>query len=206
MTEMPGSMAWTTWIVAAAIAVSVAAAVWTAVNRRRPRPDLPPQHAAAAALIGFLAWDGIAQVPGLIGAITATAGMDNMGGFLLAQQVQLIVGISLVIGIVVAIVGMLRRRAWGAVLGIGLAASHVIGSVVAVISVAILQSRAVVVGDSGYFEFIAPTLLLGAVPSLVAIGLLAWPMLRTSPGSIPPRSESAATDWQNRTTPADPAS
>lgn len=205
MTEPLWSMVWTTWLTAAIIAVAVAAAGWTAVNRRRPRAELPLQHAAGAALIGYVAWDSFTRLPGLIATyLTATVGLDRLGGVLLAQRVLLIVGVAFVVGIAIAIMGILRRRAWGAVLGIGLAASHVIGSVATLANLAILESGAEVVGDGGYFTFIAPTLLMGAVPSIVAIGLIAWPMIRRSPGSTPARSESAATEWHNRTTPVDP--
>lgn len=207
MTEPPWSLAWTTWIAAAVIAAAVAAAVWTAVNRRWPLAELPPQHAAAAALLGYVAWEGLTQLPGFISTyLTATSGLDDLGNVLLAQRVYLIVGAAFVVGVGIAIFGILRRRQWGAVLGIGLAASHVIGSVATLVSLGIFESGAEVVGDGGYFALIAPTLVMGALPPIVAIGLLAWPLLRRSPGTTPPRSESVAPDWQKRTTPADPVS
>ena len=207
MTEPPWSLAWTTWIAAAVTAVAVAAAVWTALNRRRPLVELPPQHAAAAALLGYVAWEGLTQLPGFIGAyFAATSGLDDLGNVLLAQRVYLIVGAAFVVGVAIAIVGVLRRQQWGAVLGIGLAASHVIGSVATLVSLGIFESGTVVVGDGGYFALIAPVLVMGAVPPIVAIGLLVWPMIRRSPGATPPRPESVAPDWQKRTTPADPVS
>jgi hypothetical protein len=205
MTEPPWSMTWTTWLSAGVVVVAVAATAWTAVNRRRPCAELPLQHAAAAALIGYVAWVSFTQLSGLIATyLTATAGFDDLGSVLLAQRVFLIVGVAFVMGIAIAIVGILRRQTWGAVLGIGLAASHVLGSVATVANLAILESGTELFGGGGYFAFIAPTLLMGAVPSIVAIGLIAWPMISRSPGATPERSESAATEWHSRTTPVDP--
>ena len=207
MTEPPWSLAWTTWIAAAVTAVAVAAAAWTALNRRRPLAELPLQHAAAAALLGYVAWEGLTQLPGFITTyLTATSGLDDLGNVLLAQRVYLIVGAAFVVGVAIAIVGVLRRHKWGAVLGIGLAASHVIGSVATLVSLGIFESGAEVFGDGGYFALVAPTLVMGAVPPIIAIGLLAWPMIRRSPGTTPPRPEPVTTDWQTRTTPADPVS
>jgi hypothetical protein len=203
MTQPPWSMMWTTWLTIGVIAVAMIAAAWTALNRPRPRPELPVHHAAAAALIGYVAWEALTLLPGFFDTyLTATAGIDDVGSVLLGQRAYLIAATAAVAGSAIAIVGILRRRAWGAVLGIGLAAAHVIGSVATVINVAILESGAEVAGGENYFALIAPTLLLGAVPSIVAIGLLAWPMIRRpSDADVPPHDRVGTPNWDPR--PAD---
>jgi hypothetical protein len=185
----PGSWAteWTTWMFAGTVVLAYAAAVWTAMRRPQPRAELPMAHVAAAALIGLVAWNGLTDV-------RRTAAVTGL-------PVDVLTGIGLfVIGVVIAIVGILRRRWWGIALGIGLAAAHALGSVVALFEGAALEAGAVVLPNgTGYFEYIAPTIVMNAVPSLVAIGLLAWPLGRRRPeagheGEGDDRAES--TSWQ----------
>jgi hypothetical protein len=200
MTQAPWSMEWATWLTIGILVIAGIAAAWTALNRPRPRAELPLQHAAAAALIGYVAWDGLIQLPGLFDMyFTATVGLGDLGNVLLGQRAYLIVATAFIIGSAIAITGILLRRTWGAVLGIGLAAAHVIGSVTTVVNLAILESGAVVVGD-GYFAAVAPTLLMGAVPSAVAIGLLIWPLVRRPSDADTPRVDRVATpEWDPRT-------
>ena len=119
------AMEWTTWVFAGAVVVAYAVAIWTAVRRPGRRADLPMEHVAAAALIGLVAWGSLTDVRE-VAAITGAPYdyLTAMGLF--------------VIGTVIAIVGILQRRPWGIVLGIGLAATHVLGSAAALIQVAML--------------------------------------------------------------------
>ena len=201
MTQPPWSMMWPTWLTMGVIVVAVIAAAWAALNRPGPRSELPLHHAAAAALIGYVAWEGLTVMPGFFQTyFTATAGMDDLGSVLLGQRAYLIVATAFVIGIAIAIIGILRRRTWGAVLAIGLAAAHVIGSLATVINLATLESVAIVSSGGGYVAVVAPTLLLGAVPSAVAIGLLVWPMVRRpSDADVPPTDRVPTPDWDART-------
>jgi hypothetical protein len=200
MTQPPWSMLWTTWLTMGVIVVAIFAAAWTALNHPRPRPELPIHHAAAAALIGYVAWEGLTLLPGMFDFyLTATAGIDDLGSVLLGQRAYLIVASAVVVGSAIAIAGILRRRPWGPVLGIGLAAAHVIGSAATVINAALLESGAEVAGGEGYFALVAPTLLLGAVPPIVAIGLLVWPMIRRpSDADVPPTDRVASPGWDPR--------
>lgn len=202
MTEPPWSMTWTTFLTIGVIAIAVIAAAWTALNRPRPRPDLPAHHAAAAAIIALVAWDALTLLPGFLDAyLTATAGIgpEDLGGALLGQQSYLIVATAAIVGSVVAIVGILRRRMWGAVLGIGMSAAYVIGSVAGLVNLAILESESVIAPGGGYLAMVAPELLLGAVPSVVAIGLLVWPLVRRLSGADePPADRFASPEWDPR--------
>jgi hypothetical protein len=184
---LPGSWAteWTTWMFAGTVVVAYGAAVWTAMRRPQPRAELPMAHVAAAALIGLVAWNGLTDVRGSA-AVTGV-------------PADFLTGIGMfVIGVVIAIVGILRRRWWGIALGIGLAVAHALGSVVALFQIATLEAGAVVLPNgTGYFAYIAPTIVMDAVPSLVAIGLLAWPLRRRTPTAEGEGDERAeTTPWQ----------
>jgi hypothetical protein len=200
MTQPPWSMVWTTWLTIGVIVVAVIAAAWTALNRPRPRPELPIHHAAAAALLGYVAWEGFTVLAGFIDThVTASAGLDDLGGVLLRQQAYLIVATAFVVGSAIATIGILRRRTWGAILGIGLAAAHVVGTASTLINLAMLESEAEVVAGGGYFTFIAPTMVMGSVPPIVAIGLLVWPIVRhPSDADVPPTDSVATREWDPR--------
>ena len=187
MTSLPWPMVWTQWLFVGGVIAAFAAAGWAAVRHPRPRPDLPVEHVAAAALIGLVAWDSLVDVPELV-AITS-------GPYTLTAATVFVVGT------VIAIVGILRRRTWGAVLGIGLAATQVLGGAAALIQLATFEAEAV--GETIYLEFIAPTIVMDSIPLLVAIGLLLWPLRRRSSatdGGGPEPADSRT--WQP--TPADP--
>ena len=176
---------WQSWGFAAVVAVAalaglVARGVW---------PDrlaaLPPQHVAAAALIGAFAWEASASLPGLIqGWLLNTAGLgppgDATGRLLVAASVGF-VGAS-----VIAIVGILRRQPWGAVLGIGVAVGRVVTTILAAIS--FLS----VIGDSlpgGQAIWYVAQVAQGSVPAVAAAVLLAWPFRRG-------RSRMASVSWR----------
>ena len=187
MTSLPWPMVWTQWLFVGGVIAAFAAAGWAAVRYPRPQPELPMEHVAAAALIGLVAWDSLVDVPELVAITSGPYALTAASVF--------------VAGTVIATVGILRRRVWGAVLGIGLAATQVLGGAAAIIQLATFDAETV--GETSYLEFIAPTIVMDSIPLLVAIGLLVWPLRRRSSATDDEGPGPADTrTWQ--TTPADP--
>lgn len=179
---------WTAWTFAITVGLSVLAAGWTARVRPEPRPNLPLMHVAGAALIGVIGWEALHMLPGTItGLFLATAGIPEPRG---ADEAQAFAAASvlLVVASALAIVGILRRRPWGIVLGIGVAVARV-----AVGSTALVQWLALsaeVVGDANYLPTALSIVGMSLVPPVVAIVLLAWPLLpRSDAASVPPGAD-----------------
>jgi hypothetical protein len=164
---------------AGAVALTVFAGVWAATNQRSVRPVLPLEHVAAAALIGSFAWDMLVQLPGsIMGVWTLTAGLGDVLGDE-PQQAFVAAQVLFVAAGALAVPGILRRRVWGIVLGIGLSVALMLW---AILSVVHLVAR---IGQGMPPDVITSILVnaigLSVIPALAAIGLLAWPLRRTTP-------------------------
>ncbi len=121
--QQPAMFVW-----AAAVGLALVAAAWTATNRKAIRPTLPLEHVAGAAILGVLGWEMLVHLPGTVmGIWTLTAGLGDVRG-VEGYQAFLVAQAAFVIGVAIAIVGILRRRPWGAILGIGLAVARVVWS------------------------------------------------------------------------------
>ncbi len=182
---------WAMYAWAGAVALTVFAGVWAATNQRSVRPVLPLEHVAAAALIGSFAWDMLVQLPGsIMGVWTLTAGLGDVLGDE-PQQAFVAAQVLFVAAGAVAVPGILRRRVWGIVLGIGLSVALILW---AVLSVSSLLAR---LGESMPPDVMTSILVnaigLSVIPALAAIGLLAWPLVRrTTPR---PTEAGADRDW-----------
>lgn len=190
------SVHWPLYVWAGAVALAVVAAAWTAANRREVRAELPIAHVAGATLVATFGWQMLVHLPGaVLGYWNLTAGLGEVDG--VREQQAYVVGQAVfVVGAAFAVVGILRRRTWGAVLGIGLALSHALSAVIATVN------TFMVVGDSMdggmYLNFVASTIGLGAVPGLVAAVLLTVPLWQTTPPV-----DAARADWNGEPAAAD---
>jgi hypothetical protein len=175
--QQPAMFVW-----AAAVGLALAAGAWTAVNRRATRPALPLEHVAGAAILGVFAWEMLVHLPGTVmGYWSLTAGLGDVRG-LDGYQVFVVAQVAFVIGAAFAIVGILRRRAWGAILGIGLAVARGVWS--GAVLYETLSMFGDEVGNDLYLDFVTSVIGLQAIPALVVVALLAWPLVRrTAPGA-----------------------
>jgi len=181
---------WAMYAWAGAVALTVFAGVWAATNQRTVRPALPLEHVAAAALIGSFAWDMLVQLPGsIMGVWTLTAGLGDVLGdepqqaFVAAQVVFVAAG-------AVAVPGILRRRVWGIVLGIGLSVALILWAVLSVSN--LLAQLGESMPPDVMMSILVNAIGLSVIPALAAIGLLAWPLRRTAPR---PTEADADRDW-----------
>jgi len=179
---------WSAWTFAITVALAVLVAGWTARVRPEPRPTLPLAHVAAAALLGTLGWEALNMLPGTItGLFLATTGIPEPRGAE-ANQAFAAASILFVVACALAVAGILRRRIWGAVLGIGVALVRVAVGVTVLIQWLLLSGE--VVGDSNYIPTAMSIIGMSLVPPLVAVGLLAWPLLRpSSAAAVPPGAD-----------------
>ena len=173
---------------AAAVGLALVVGAWTATNRKATRPTLPLEHVAGAAILGVLGWEMLVHLPGTVmGIWTLTAGLGDVRG-VEGYQAFLIAQAAFVIGVATAIVGILRRRPWGAILGIGLAVARVVWSgAVLYEALAMFGDE---IGNDLYLDFLTSVIGLQAIPALVVVALLAWPVVRrATPGAQAPDAE-----------------
>lgn len=182
---MPSIPSWGLYGWAGLIVVSIAAAGWFAANRG-PRARLPMAHVAGATLIALFGWEHLVDLPGSIGSYgNLTAGIADTRG-LEAYQAFIAGSAVFVLAAALAVIGILRRRPWGIVLGIGLAASRVAWAVL------VLLDPAANWGDMPEPMLLITNLIaLRAGPAAAAIALLAWPLWRDRPASTDPVSAPA---------------
>jgi hypothetical protein len=195
--DVTSGQQWPMYAWAAAVAVAAVAALWVATRRREIRPALPLEHVAAAALIGYFGWEMLVNFPGsVMGYWSLTAGLGDARG-VEAQQAFVIAQGVYVAGASSAVVGILRRRTWGIVLGIGLAAALTVWT--ALNTVWLFVSFGESMSPDSYLGIVTSTIGLGVVPALVAIGLLAWPLARHT--TARPTTPSSGRDWTGSTAP-----
>ena len=157
--------------------------------------SLPLAHAAGAALIALFGWEVLIYLPGTLQAYFATvAGIPNPAG-VADQQAFLAASAVFAVAAVLAVVGILRRRPWAIVLGIGLAATRAAMSLAAAVS---FLTYAENFEPDQFGQLLATSLAQNAVPALVATGLLLWPLLRGSTTEAPPVR---TVDWSGDPTP-----
>jgi hypothetical protein len=162
------------WI--AAVALAVVAGLWSARTHRAVRASLPPEHVAGAALVGLFGWEMLVNVPGeLAGFVTLSAGLAEAPE-VRAQQGLIAAQAAFAIAAGFAVVGILRRRTWGAVLGIGLAASIVLSAVLAVANV--IATVAESMPPDTFWAFAVSIIGLRVIPAVAAAALLLWPLVR----------------------------
>lgn len=189
----------TMFVWAAAVGLALAAGVWTAMNLRATRATLPLEHVAGAAILGVLGWEMLVHLPGRVMAFwTLTAGLGDVRG-VEGDQVFVVAQVAFVIGAAVAVVGILRRRPWGAILGIGLAVARVVWS--GAVLYETLSMFGDEMGNPTYLDVVTSVIGLQVIPPLVVVVLLAWPLVRrTTPGA-----EASDAEWPAGTAPLEPA-
>ena len=180
---------WPTYVWAATVLLAIAAGVWTATNRPGVRSGPPLQHVAGATLLAYFAWEMVVNLPGLLSGYWTT--VDGFGDTraLSGQQAYLAGQVAFVVAAAFSVVGILRGRTWAAVMGIGLAVAVVVGRVAIFASTLATYGDALGADGGLYLSMVSSTILLGAVPALVAAGLLARPLLRRA---SPPSGVAAA--------------
>ena len=180
---------WPMFVWAAAVALAIVAGAWIAINRPQIRPTLPVEHVAGAALLGLFGWETLVDLPGVVmGYWTLTAGLGDVRG-VEGDQAFVVAQAAFVVAAAFAVTGILRRRAWGAVLGIGLAASIVVRIGLVLFETTALY--AVSMGGGTYFGVVSTLVGMQAIPALGIIALLGWPMIRRT---TPPVG-AADRDW-----------
>ena len=169
---------WPTYVWAATVLLAIAAGVWTATNRPGVRSGVPLQHVAGATLLGYFAWEMLVNLPGaMLGYWVAVDGFGDTRA-LAGQQAYLAGQVAFVVAAALSVVGILRGRTWAAVLGIGLSIAVVVARVATLVSALQVFGGGAVAFDGPYLPVVAATIFMGAVPALVAAGLLARPLLR----------------------------
>ena len=167
---------WPMYAWAGVVALAIVAGIWSATNPRDVRPSLPPEHVAGATLLGLFGWEMLVHLPGSArGYWLLTAGLGDWRG-LQAQQAFLVAQAAFAIGAGFAVVGILRRRTWGAVLGIGLASATVLSSILSFAN--IMATIAESMSADAYWATVVSILGLRAIPALAAALLLLWPLVR----------------------------
>ena len=189
----------TMFVWAAAVVLALVAGAWTATNRRATSEILPLEHVAGAAILWVLGWEILVHLPGTVmGYWSLTAGLGDVRG-VEGYQVFVVAQAAFVISAAFAIVGILRRRPWGAILGIGLAVARVVWSG------AVLYEALSTFGDSMsndvYLDFVTSVIGLQAIPAVVVIALLAWPLVRRAT----PSAEASDAQWPAGSAPAEHA-
>ena len=143
---------------------------------------------------------GRIQLPGTaVGYWTLTAGLAEASGvegveaFVVTQAV-------FVVAAAFAVLGILRRRTWGTVLGIGLAVAVVVWRVL--VMLAVVQQVGQSMDGGTYLSTVANLIGMGAIPALAGAVLLGLPLLRRPARPVDASGagwhpESAATDPPN---------
>lgn len=173
---------WPVVVWAGALLLTIVAAGVTAASGRAPLAALPSFHVAGATLVGLFGWQTLTNLPGLIkGYWELTAGLGDVDG-IEPQQIFVVGQIVFVIACALALYGILRRARWGAVLGIGLAATQIIWFVSIMIHNWSMYDS--MPGD------VMLNIMLGAfgaqvAPALAAMVLLAWPVPHVEEDAVP---------------------
>ena len=172
------------WVFSAATALTVVAGLLAARVRREWVPSLPMAHVAAVVLIALYGWESLVYLPSTIQLYTTgVAGIPDPAG-VEGYQAFMVASAALVVAAALAIYGILRRRPWGVVLGIGVAATRAAMSVASTVN--LFSMGLDPFGPEGLGYNVATGLALNGLPALVAIALLLWPLLRGSTAEAPP--------------------
>ena len=184
------------WVFAASTALAVIAGLLATRVRREWVPALPMAHVAAVVLVALYGWETLVYLPSTIQAYTTrVAGIPDPAG-VEGNWAFVIASIAFVAAAALAVYGILRRRPWGVVLGIGVAATRAALSVAGAVNLLSLGVDAF--GPEGLASNVATALALNTLPALVAIALLLWPLVRGSTVEAPPVD---TVDWSSDPSP-----
>jgi hypothetical protein len=184
------------WVFSAATALTVAAGLLATRVRREWVTSLPMAHAAAIVLIALFGWESLVYLPSTIQVYTTgVAGIPDPAG-VEAYQAFIVASAAFVLAAVLAIYGILRRRPWGLVFGIGVAGTRVamtLASAVNLFSIGLDPF-----GPAGLAWNVVDLIALRVVPAVVAIVLLLWPLLSRSTAETLPVE---TVDWNGDPSP-----
>jgi hypothetical protein len=167
---------WPMYVWAAAVAAAIVAGIWSATNNHDLRLSVPHEHIAGAALVGLFGWEMLISLPGSVsGYLQLTAGLGDLRG-VQAQQAFLAAQAAFAVGAGFAVMGILRRRTWGSVLGIGLALTLVVSSTLNLANITATMAESM--SADAYWSTVASLIGMQAIPALAAAALLLWPLLR----------------------------
>jgi hypothetical protein len=159
------------WI--ALVAGGIVAAVVTRLLWPTGMSELHLRHVAGATLIGVVGWMALLWLPSTLIQLTSPISRLPDAGGTSPYGPYVLAAIAVVVGSAVAVIGILRRKRWGTVLGVGMAAAYVGTSILGAVGWLAVMGQAT--GYGGILMVYGAVYLLGAVPALVAIALLLWP-------------------------------
>lgn len=184
------------WVFAAGTVLTVVAGLLAARVRREWVTSLPMAHVAAVAVVALIGWESLIYLPGTIQYYTtAVAGIPDPAG-VEAYQAFTISSAAFVVAAALAVYGILRRRPWGLVLGIGVAGTRALMSLAS--SINLFSMNGDPLGPEGLAFNVFTLFAERVVPALAAIGLLLWPLLRGSSAEAPPVD---TLDWRTEPSP-----
>jgi hypothetical protein len=108
----------------------------------------------------------------------------------------MVASVAFVVAAALAIYGIVRRRPWGVVLGVGVAVTRVAMTLASAVN--LFSMGLDPFGPGGLAWNVVDLIALRGVPAGIAIALLLWPLLRRS-GAAAPRVETV--DWSGGPTP-----
>lgn len=178
------------WVFAASTVLTVVAGLLATRVRREWVTSLPMAHVAAVVVVALIGWESLVYLPGTIQYYTmAVAGIPHPTG-VEAYQAFVFASAAFVVSAALAVYGILRRRPWGIVLGIGVAGTRALMSLASTIN--LFGMNADPLGPEGLAFNVFTLFAERVVPPLAAIGLLLWPLLRGSTAEAPPAQ---TVDW-----------
>ena len=184
------------WVFSASTALAVVAGLLATRVRREWVTSLPMAHVAGLVLIALFGWETLVYLPSTIQLYTTgVAGIPDPSG-VEAYQAFVVASVASVVAAALAIYGILRRRPWGVVLGIGVAATRAAMSVASTVN--LLSMGLEVFGPEGLGYNAATGLALNCLPAVVGVVLLLWPLLRGSTTEAPPVE---TVDWSGDASP-----
>ncbi len=110
---------WVVWAFALMVGLAVAAAIVIGRTGRERLPTLSPHHAAGAAILGVIGWEVAIYLPGSFQTLTVAI-LPGPGEAALPSALYVLTQGVYVAATVVAVVFVLRRHVWAAILAIGL--------------------------------------------------------------------------------------
>lgn len=164
---------WMLWGWIAVVAGGIVAAVVTRVLWPTGMSGLHLRHVAGATLIGVVGWMALLWLPSTLIQLTSPISRLPDAGGTSPYGPYVLAAIAVVVGSAVAVIGILRRKRWGTVLGVGMSAAYVGTSILGAVGWLAVMGEAT--GDGGILIVYGAVYLLGAVAALVAIALLVWP-------------------------------
>jgi hypothetical protein len=184
------------WTFSAGTVLTVVAGLVATRVRREWVPSLPMAHVGAVVLVALFGWEALVYLPSTIQVYTTgVAGIPDPAN-VEAYQAFMVASAAFVLAAGLAVYGVLRRRPWGLVLGIGVAATRVAMTLASAVNLFSIEPDPF--GPGGLAWNVTNLVALRALPAVAAIVLLLWPLLRASRTEAPPVE---SVDWRGEPSP-----